>query len=826
MMGDCVMIQSSMDVDHSYPVTLLPKNIERALQAQPLLPEFGEECPQEQDFPPDIPLGKSLLSSLFTLFGLQDKTDELLAPERQAAKVKYKTALKEYQAAKAAFDSAEQAKLTPEALRKFRQPQIANCLEQSEPEKIDRDMPRVGAAEAYFFEVLIRYFPNRILRRRMLRTSQTSYYPDFLYYDPAHRLRINIELDEPYVLRQKMPVHFVENDERRDAKRDQVFLDAGWPVIRFAEQQVAESAEGCARVVADVIERLTGEVNDGLRNVQPIRSHKCWTRQEANLMADQDTRLEYVDELKRVELKPVQKKKKAFQPSQYQQRIFEFVEDGEGHGLVIAGAGSGKSTTLLQAIQRIKNKQPQSRVVLLAFNRSIKNELKEKLQDAKVRGCEVATLNGFGYQILVRSKQKLTQVDNKAVEMLKQAIRELWSQDFQDLSNQQKQEARKLYGLFQSYSQLNPSDPEHFKLLCTQYAFQEMDDLQPVVELALDLGIKSYSGQGLVTFDDQNYLPVKLNLEIDPYDFVFVDECQDLTQTQLKMVERAAGDTGRLLFVGDPHQAIMGFRGADNNSIHNIQNLPKKPTELKLPICYRCPTEHLSYARKLVPDLEAAPNAKQGEVYDHVPWEEAFWHVRERDLLFARTKVLVERIIFDLFATGFSIDYEESKLQKKEKKPEETQKPEEELVASSNRVAHIVKELRDHSKNFDPTKPPPLSNDPKSKNYWNSQLFRVLKYFYEQAQKRDEESFEELVHDATLPDSQMGVRVSTAHQAKGLEADRVFIMGHDRFNTSSTQQEWEQQQESNLEYVALTRAKDTMYLVKSPPIKRERGRGG
>jgi DNA helicase II / ATP-dependent DNA helicase PcrA len=69
----------------------------------------------------------------------------------------------------------------------------------------------------------------------------------------------------------------------------------------------------------------------------------------------------------------------------------------------------------------------------------------------------------------------------------------------------------------------------------------------------------------------------------------------------------------------------------------------------------------------------------------------------------------------------------------------------------------------------------------------------------------------------TAPDSRLGVRVCTTHRAKGLEAQRVFVM--DEANIGELRQEqqaWERQQEQNLRYVALTRAKETMYLVGKP----------
>ena len=53
--------------------------------------------------------------------------------------------------------------------------------------------------------------------------------------------------------------------------------------------------------------------------------------------------------------------------------------------------------------------------------------------------------------------------------------------------------------------------------------------------------------------------------------------------------------------------------------------------------------------------------------------------------------------------------------------------------------------------------------------------------------------------------------LSTIHKSKGREWDRVFILGRTRYLPSPwARKEWQQLQEKNLEYVALTRAKDTL----------------
>ena len=87
--------------------------------------------------------------------------------------------------------------------------------------------------------------------------------------------------------------------------------------------------------------------------------------------------------------------------------------------------------------------------------------------------------------------------------------------------------------------------------------------------------------EGSFDFTDMIWLPVRWQLHTRPwfraYPYLFVDECQDLNQAQLTLALMLAGQTkgytrkpGRILFVGDPFQAIMGFAGADCDSYSNI----------------------------------------------------------------------------------------------------------------------------------------------------------------------------------------------------------------------------------------------------------------
>ena len=83
--------------------------------------------------------------------------------------------------------------------------------------------------------------------------------------------------------------------------------------------------------------------------------------------------------------------KNTFQPSPYQQNVFNFIANGYGNAVIEAVAGSGKTTTIIQAL----NLLPQNASVLfLAFNKSVVTELKTKVP----RHVEVSTYHSVGFR--------------------------------------------------------------------------------------------------------------------------------------------------------------------------------------------------------------------------------------------------------------------------------------------------------------------------------------------------------------------------------------------------------------------------------------------
>lgn len=85
--------------------------------------------------------------------------------------------------------------------------------------------------------------------------------------------------------------------------------------------------------------------------------------------------------------------KRGFTPSVQQAQVFDWVETGEGNAIIVAVAGAGKTTTLIEACTRMRG-----RVAMAAYNKRIADEIKEKIAARGMRHVDVGTFHSFGFR--------------------------------------------------------------------------------------------------------------------------------------------------------------------------------------------------------------------------------------------------------------------------------------------------------------------------------------------------------------------------------------------------------------------------------------------
>ncbi|MEH0156207.1 hypothetical protein V6R21_18805 [Limibacter armeniacum] len=155
----------------------------------------------------------------------------------------------------------------------------------TEPTYLEREVNR-GRAEAEFRDRLGYWFPGKIYTVFQLGNFEKPYVPDIVYKDHTG-LHIDIEIDEPYSVESGEPIHYIGADDRRN----RFFLENGWVVMRFSEEQVKRYPDSCCREIGQVLSQLKHEpIRDGLNKVRKLPAQKCWNKEEATFLAQNNYR--------------------------------------------------------------------------------------------------------------------------------------------------------------------------------------------------------------------------------------------------------------------------------------------------------------------------------------------------------------------------------------------------------------------------------------------------------------------------------------------------------------------------------------------------------
>lgn len=742
-------------------------------------------------------------------------------PARFKAYERSLIAAQAYRQAKRRHQELQDKLKTPEGMADYRREQVKEILKKAHmPDGRHTDLPPQGQSEAYFFQQISSYFPEQVGKEPYLDQdhSDRPFTPDTTLFDANYHLLMDIEIDEPYVFETRKPYHVAGSDDHRD----QHFLSKGWVVVRFAEKQVVDSVESCIKTVAKVIAEITGDdrylqplLDQGIPDLEPMST---WTEAQARQWAFQNYRGTYLEKLPKVDppKPPPSKPSKPFVPSGYQVAIFDFIENGSGDGLVEAVAGSGKSTTLVQAVRRLKTKNG----VFLAFNKSIAQELGRKLGSQ----MSATTIHSLGMSIVRNGLGQNIKVDGFKYGNL---IKKLLSNTQKAWKEQQKplpriwQQLPKLMEELVKLSRLTLTDPQDRNALAALADHYNIKIKEPDLALVgsllgelLALGRTEAEDNLVIDFDDQLWLPLVLNLETPKYDFIFCDECQDLNPAQLELVLKCKSKQGRILFVGDQAQAIYGFAGADCDSINKIV-ARTNATRLPLSICYRCPSSHIEQAKELVPQIEPRPNAPEG-IIGKVREIDLPKLLAPGDMVICRTKAPLMKVWLRLLRNGIPV-----------LNMADERKPGDMLVDILNQVARtpdfnfqrLIRHLNQYQREWQHKQgSKPILTDTErieaeDREEIEKSKIEALQSLYRISQSNDLDSFCDEIK-AKFNIQKGGVILCSGHKSKGLEADRVFLLRPDLMPYKvAGEKEWNQQQEWNLRYVALTRAKQEFYFV-------------
>jgi superfamily I DNA/RNA helicase len=492
-------------------------------------------------------------------------------------------------------------------------------------------------------------------------------------------------------------------------------------------------------------------------------------------------------------------------PSKLQQAIFDFIPANTTNLIVNAVAGSGKTTTAVGIVNRMPASVRQF-TRFMAFSKAIATELSTRLPV----GTEASTLHSFGYRTCKRAQGYVPKTD--VYKYRNYAERLLLESGYPDT------EAKQLSGIADDAINMvrltltDVQDGESWDAMLNHYDIQEFPELREITLRAISMGIDRRWQD--MDFTDMLWLPVKLGYAFENVDTLIVDECQDLNNLQREFIRNVLGASGRLIAVGDPYQAIFGFAGATVDSVDRIRTEFDCAT-LPLSVCYRCPVTHLDMAREFVSHILARDNASSGTILHSKNFDAGMGAMLPGDLVMCRNNAPLVGLAFGLISQGKPVTLRDQDLVK-----QITNLAQRAVKGPGRSWSNLLDSLDGYVEQECAKLRQRKGTDGRiSALLDRTEALRIIagnarSEGYYIASGRDLDTY----ISRFMGDAKGSVKLSTIHRAKGLEATRTHILGYGDLQPAKyATAEWEKVQETNLQYVALTRAREFMQFVPMPP---------
>ena len=550
-----------------------------------------------------------------------------------------------------------------------------------------------------------------------------------------------------------------------------------------------------------------------------------------------------------------------FKPSTYQQDILDFfLNNPQNNMLVNALAGSGKSTTACMLSEHSKTSD-----LYIAFNASVVEEFKKKIKNPKTK---VMTMHSLAYSIMLynveqeskdsgekpkgfgsqRSKRTVSLDNFKPHKILDEEITKRYGRYIEFAKRVfLKDNYVNLYNLCRLTLTDMSSNKDVSRLINDHVLFlyygdegYSAPDISEITSTLKILDTKSkqqFETQGVIDFTDMLWITFN-KLKYDNWEVpywalytnIYCDEVQDFSNIQLNFLKFIKRTKGRYVFIGDFHQAIYNFAGANAQAFNQIPKMFAPVETFDLPICYRCAKSHLSRVNREygIPILPC-DNAPMGFVKT-IDKNKISEYAKAGDMVISRKNKWIAEVVLDLARNGTPIFIEDKEMVEAIKRQI--------LSSKCTSVGTLEKFLQKVISNYNKKLFEIVSKNVHDGGNEEERLEAVLEAVAETNSKIDNTSFlleilegylenhassdsiskfsnfiDKLLNTTPSPNC---VRLCSIHKAKGLEATNVFVLNEAKINYDFRNSKEQNIQEKNLSYIATTRAKEGLYLVKEP----------
>jgi len=494
--------------------------------------------------------------------------------------------------------------------------------------------------------------------------------------------------------------------------------------------------------------------------------------------------------------------------SEQQKALFDWVKNGSGSAVLVAVAGAGKTTSTVEATKRMSGD-----VAFLAYNKAIADEIKDRVKEQ--RKVEAGTFHSFGFKawkkIAPASQLRNFKLKDIAEEM---GVPTLFRGFVTQAVSLAKQWGIGIDCQVDNYTRWRELI-EHFDLEEKLSNTDQPTDAQTVdaaIEYAIDVLKASISSAGeIIDFDDMIYMPLYSKARFYQRDWVIIDEAQDTNPTRRMMAHRLLRPGGRLIAVGDPHQAIFGFTGANSDSLELIKN-EFDAIELPLTTTYRCPKAVVEVAQRYVSHIQAHESAPDGlsssitmadfDLLDRFALD-------EHSVILCRNNKPLVQLAYSLIRRDIPChiegrDFGLSLLKLAER------------WSSIRNLQLLSDKLKDYR---DKEVAKLLAKKQESKADALDDKVECLLFIINVMPSGSttvdlKKKIENLFGDTQDGRPSRNLTLSSIHKSKGREWNRVYWLGPNFYQPSKyAKQQWQKQQETNLSYVAATRAKQELVII-------------
>lgn len=497
-----------------------------------------------------------------------------------------------------------------------------------------------------------------------------------------------------------------------------------------------------------------------------------------------------------------------FNPSPYQQSFFDWVSNERGNAVLKAVAGSGKTTTIVHATKLMHDS-----IFIGAYNKKMADEISERV--AGMPNVKASTFHsaGFGALMFAFKKQGFAlKLDERKVSNIVEKM----------ISNEQLFHLGRARGTIAKIVSMAknrgfgvrglPSidDREAWLNMVSQFDLDsdlpEEYDLGDILDVCREVLVRSNMDLNVIDYDDMVYLPLQRNLKLRQYNWVLIDEAQDTNPTRREMAARMLMPVyGRLVAVGDDHQAIFGFTGADNDALQQIIDRFNCKS-LPLSVTYRCPKKVVEHARQWVSHIEAHDSAPEGEV-NEIEFEELIGLVSQKDAIICRYNKYLVALAFKLIRAGIPAKIEGRAIGEGLIRLCDKWKVRSLTALFDKLEAYKTREVEKALAQKKEDKADRLIDQIET-------MFVLIDRAEEQ--KLDVVGLKDMIRQMFADEvtSKGILTLCSCHRSKGMEWDRVFLLGRKEFMPSRmAKQAWQLEQEVNLMYVSVTRAKKVLFEV-------------